>query len=157
MQGRQAPLWGAVSGNGLQDGTLKPRTLTMSGGSAAEFRRAQDEPDRAKYLATLLSTSFGPCGARKLCVAHGGASAITNEGLEVIQAAIGHLGERGGDKLASYPTALVRDTCNKHVQTFGDGGIAHRVNAAPKEGNRLTHRCHTCFLPQDQFTSACSL
>ena len=78
--------------------------------------------ERLRSVAALVSTSYGPCGGKKLCVGHGGASVVTSEGMEILDAAAGHLeaGSEGGG-LQAYASKLVRATCANHVKAFGDG------------------------------------
>lgn len=76
---------------------------------------------RTALLSTLLSTSYGPCACRKLCVGHGGAASVTSEGLEILRIATERPRGEGIGSLASYVDRVVRETCVKHVQVVGDG------------------------------------
>mmetsp|Transcript_502 Transcript_502/g.980 ORF Transcript_502/g.980 Transcript_502/m.980 type:complete len:616 (+) Transcript_502:113-1960(+) len=86
-----------------------------------------DNGNFCQELLALLSTSFGPCAGKKLCVGHGGSATITSEGLEILDVAFERKreSERKGVVSAKelHLAKVIRDTCTNHVRSVGDGSI----------------------------------
>ena len=93
---------------------------------------------RPEDILRVVSTSFGPCGSKKMCVDHGGKAVITNEGAEILSKTEEREQIRGrtssgasantstGDRerLSHYLVKMTQDSCRKHSLTTGDGKYA---------------------------------